>query len=736
MGGTVEQATRLIGQALEAGYLTSDLATPMTVVDPASHMVRLLRPHADTLDAYTVRILDRLEETELAFAEHNRAPGPAQARRLRDQMDAAMEKIQAADCRNRISLDLRLDARVSVPRQVLDEVERAAFALVRLTRAQGESPAWADFQAQFWERYGAGVLVPVRDAADLAAGVGLPADYPMSGWSLPSLTVLPRDEQLAARAMWAAVTGAREIVLTEQDIDDLAKEAPDRPTVPHVEIGFRVRAASEQAMRSGDVVVDVRPAWAAGVLSGRFTTVLGTRLSDLYRTLPTMTEGALHAQLSVMPDFPHAQNVSRIPALLPYVIPVGETRAPAHHLIDIDDLAVYSTGQALHLVSMSRRRIVEPHVLHPLALEKQVPPLARFLAQLGRGFATAWTEFNWGPAAAALPYLPRVRYRRTVLSPARWRLTAADLPAGPFGPAWHKALREWAGTWHCPARIQLQDDDRTMPLDLAEPLHARLIHQHLRRHPQAVLTEDVSDEELGWLGHAHELTVPLTTTRPPAPHPDLTHAPVVTNRDLAQPADPVRRWTQAKVFTHPTAMDQIITARLPRLLDDLGTERAWFARYRSLRENDHLRIRVPTGTPDDQTATLRALSAWTRRLTADGLASQLILDGYRPETGRYGTGAAMAAAEDVFVADSLVTRYTLTDLPALERETLCALNMIDIAEGFLGTHDGRTWMAHTSVHGTGRLAITRQTIDQIVTAQPLRNATSRFDEATAQRQAA
>ncbi|MFH8766294.1 lantibiotic dehydratase [Streptomyces althioticus] len=736
MGGTAEQATRLIGQALEDGYLTSDLVAPMTVVDPAGHMVRLLRPHADTLDAYTVRILDRLEETELAFAAHNRAPGPAQARRLRDQMDAAMEKIQAADCRNRISLDLRLDARVSVPRQVLDEVERAACALVRLTRAQGEAPAWADFQAQFWERYGAGVLVPVREAADLAAGVGLPADYPMSGWSLPPLTVLPRDEQLAARAMRAAVSGAREIVLSEQDIDDLTGDAPDGPTVPHVEIGFRVRAASEQAVSSGDFVVDVRPAWTAGVLSGRFTAVLGAGLSDLYRTLPAMTEGALRAQLSVMPDFPHAQNVSRVPALLPYVIPVGETRTPADCLIDVDDLAVYSSGQALHLVSVSRRCIVEPHVLHPLALEKQVSPLARFLAQLGRGFATAWTEFDWGPAAAALPYLPRVRYSRTVLSPARWRLTAADLPAGPFNPAWHKALKQWADTWHCPARVQLQDDDRTMPLDLIEPLHARLIHQHLRRRPQAVLTEDVSDEDLGWLGHAHELTVPLATTRPPAPHPDLTHAPVVTNRDLAQPADSAQRWTQAKVFTHPIAMDQIITARLPRLLEDLGTERAWFARYRSPRETDHLRIRVPTGTPDVQAATLRALSAWTRRLIADGLASQLILDGYRPETGRYGTGAAMAAAEDVFVADSLVTRYALTDLPALERETLCALNMIDIAEGFLGTHDGRTWMAHTPVHGTGRLTITRQTVDQVVTAQPLRTATSRLDEARTRRRAA
>ncbi|MEW2425735.1 lantibiotic dehydratase [Streptomyces nigra] len=736
MGGTPAQATRLIVQALEDGYLTSDLAAPMTVVDPVGHMVRLLRPHADTLDADTVQILDRLEETAAALAAHNQAPGPTEAHRLRDQVDAAMEKIQAADSRNRISLDLLLEARVSVPRQVLDEVEHAAFALARLTRAQGVSPAWADFHAHFWERYGAGVLVPVRDAADLAAGVGLPADYPMSGWDMPPLRVLPRDEQLAGRAMQAAVTGAREIVLSEQDIDDLVGDAADGPTAPHVEIGFRIRAASEQAVGRGDFVVDVRPAWTAGVLSGRFTTVLGTRLSDLYRTLPTMTEGALHAQLSVMPDFPHAQNVSRIPALLPYVIPVGETRAPADHLIDIDDLAVYSTGQVLHLVSVSRRRIVEPHVLHPLALEKQVPPLARFLAQLGRGFTTAWTEFDWGPAAGALPYLPRVRYRRTVLSPARWRLTAADLPPGPFSLAWHKALREWADTWHCPARVQLQDDDRTMPLDLAEPVHARLIHQHLRRHPQAVLTEAVSDMELGWLGHAHELTVPLATTRPPAPHPDLTHAPVVTNRDLSQPANPAQRWTQAKVFTHPTAMDQIITARLSRLLDTLGTDRAWFARYRSLQETDHLRIRVPAGSPDDQAAVLRALSAWTRQLTADGLASQLILDGYRPETGRYGTGAAMAAAEDVFVADSLVTRYALTDLPALERETLCAVNMIDIAEGFLGIHDGRTWVAHTPVHGPGRLDTTRRTIDQVVTVQPLRNATTRLDEATAQRRAA
>ncbi|MCQ4203495.1 lantibiotic dehydratase [Streptomyces coelicoflavus] len=747
-GGTPDQAVRLIGQALEDGYLTSDLTAPMTDEDPAGHIVCALRPHVDRLEPDATRIIDGLEETARILALHDRAE-PESAPGLRVLADKGMRDIEPAACRSRISLDLRVDARVTVPHHVLDEVERAAHTLLRLTRAQGESPAWAAYQTHFWERYGAGVLVPVRDAADLAAGIGLPADYPMSVWSEAPPRVLPRDELLAARAMRAAMTGEREIVLTEQDLDELAASEPEMPTAPHVEIGFRVRAVSGEAVRSGDFTLDVRPAWTAGVLSGRFASVLGHRLSDLYRTLPTMTRGALPAQLSFVPDFPHAQNVSRIPALLPHVIPVGETRTAADGLIGVDDLAVFSTGEQLHLVSMSRRRIVEPYVLHPLALEKQAPSLARFLAQLGRGFATAWTAFDWGPMASTLPCLPRVRHRRTVLTPARWKLSAADLPLGPFGTAWHKALDEWAATWRCPARVQLLDDDRGMPLDRTEPLHARLIHQHLRRNRHVMLTEAVSDDELGWLGHAHELTVPLATTRPQAPHPDLTRAPVVSNRDLALPGDTEQRWIQAKVFTHPTAMDQILTLWLPRLLDALGTSDVWFVRYRSLQETDHLRIRVPTGGPDDREAALhlRALSDWTKRLTEERLASQLVLDGYRPETGRYGTGAAMEAAEDVFVADSLVARCALTDVPALERETVCALNMVDMAEGFLGTDEGRAWTARTPARAPGRAPgrtptpvtvrpdVTRQTVDRMK-SDPLLNATPRLARAIAQRRAA
>ncbi|MFD7459203.1 MULTISPECIES: lantibiotic dehydratase [unclassified Streptomyces] len=723
VGGSPAQARCLIGRALSDGYLTSSLSAPMTVDDPAGHILRTLAPHQEELEAATRDVLARLGKAGQLLAAHNRASGTA-AHELREAADGLMRCAPAAS-RSRISLDLRLDARVSVPAPVLDEAEHAADVLVRLTRARGESTAWAMYATHFWERYGAGVLVPVRDAVDLAAGIGFPADYPMSLWPEVPPTVLPRDEKLAAKALHAAMTGAREIVLTDADVDDLADGAEDGPVAPHVEVGIRVRSVSCSALNRGEFLIEVRPAWTAGAMSGRFTAVLGTALSELYQALPTVVDGALPAQLSFMPVFPHGENVARIPAVVPHVLSLGEHQEPADHVIDLDDLAVFSTASHLHLVSISRRRVVEPLVLHPLALEKQAPPIARFLAMLGRGSITAWTAFDWGPAAVALPFLPRIRYRRAILAPARWKLSAAELPDGPFTPKWQAALTEWATTWRCPTRLDLHDDDRTMSLDLTESLHARLIHQHLQRRQSAVLCETASGDDLGWIGHAHEITMPLATAGPQLPHPDLTSVPLVTNQDLPSPG--ADRWLQAKLFTHPTAMDQIITRRLPELLEELGTTEAWFVRYRSLHETDHLRIRVPAGGN-----TMATVAAWTEQLTADRLASHLVIDGYRPEVGRYGTGPAMEAAESVFIADSLVTRHALTELPRLDREALCALSMIDLAEGLLGTGEGRRWFAAAADLGPGRPEITRLTLHQ-VRARPLLAASPRLTAALAQR---
>ncbi|MGW2301141.1 lantibiotic dehydratase [Streptomyces sp. NPDC001809] len=714
LGAKPAQAVHLLGQALDAGILVSSLSAPMTEVDPLGHMLHMLLPVSDRLHPDAASVIHELASVHALLTEHNSTGTLDAARELRQASTARMTGI-CDQGRTRLSIDVRLDASVRIPRSVVLEAERAAEALLRLTRNLREQPMWSQYHGTFWERYGAGSLVPVREAADLAAGAGLPADFPMSLYTDPPSRVLPRDELLMRKAWAAAIQGAAEIQLTDSDINELCTVDLDEvPVVPHMEMAMRLHAATPHAVDQGDFTLSVRPAWSTGVLSGRFAATLGEEaLGAAYQGLPTLVADALPAQLCFAPPHPHAENVARIPQFLPYVIPVGEYREPADHVIPLDDLAVMSTSRRMHLVSISRRRVIEPVVLHPLALEKQAPPIARFLALLARGLVGSWTRFDWGPLAPAMPYLPRVRYGRAILSPARWLLTAADLPAGAFTDEWREALSAWAWEWRCAHRLELRDDDRYLRLDLQQPVHARLLHAHLRRHGTAELVEAPDDGEMGWIGHAHELTLSLTSARPPLPHPDLAAAPVVHNRTLPPPGAAGETWAQVKIFTHPTVMDQILTRRLPGLLGALGTPDSWFVRYRTPQEDDHLRLRIAAEGPGAYAAVVRELGVWFEHLQDSALASRLVIDGYRPELGRYGTGLTLAAAEDVFVADSDLVRSLLSDIPKADRLVLCALGMVDMARGLMGYEAGVRWLATATAQGGGRQDVTRAALDEV-----------------------
>jgi thiopeptide-type bacteriocin biosynthesis protein len=780
-GGTEAQVDQLVASAVRQTLLVTTLRAPMTITDPLVHLLQALEPHLDALDTQTIDDLKVLAGVAGLTAEHN-MPMPSTPRQaLRSHAHMQMSRFDTST-RARLAIHTRADAQARLPEGLASEVARAAHALMRLTRNPAGDPVWAHYQTMFWERYGPDVLVPILDATDPGAGIGFPADYPLTTWQVRDSVVLDRDKRFAALAWKGLNSGNGEVVLSEGDIDELAGiPAQEQTPPPHVDLAVQVAARDTAAVDAGDYTVHVHPAWAAGVMTGRFAAVTDQdTLAATYRSLPTLVDQAIPAQLVFTPVYPHAENVSRIPRILPTQLAVDPADAvdlcdPAATAADtpttevdtilVDDLALYSSREGLRLVSISRRRVVEPLTLHPLALDKQAPPIARFLAHVARSSATAWTEFDWGPALAEVPRLPRVRYGRTILSPARWRLRDGDLPSGSFNE-WHAALTAWATTWQCPMQIGLQHDDRTLRLDLTEPAHAQLLRAHLRQNRAAGLVETTTDDDLGWIGHAHEIVFPIASAVPPTPHPDLTHAPVFRRRrpapaigkglqqvrthrptgdprsdqrdDRSGPARarnahsdgaPGPAWTQARVFTHPQLMDHLLTRQVPRLIDRLeartdtstptgadpdggyddgasggrgggsgagsaGRARWWFIRYRSIEDEDHLRIRV--AVPDRRAPVEAALAAWFDEVHHERLAHRILFDSYRPETGRYGEGTALAAAEAVFEADSNLVLQILASAQ-LETRRACALSMLDLACGFLGPDRavpvlaGQTW---------------------------------------------
>ncbi len=644
----------MLAGLLAQRILVTSLRPTMTTTDPLANVIEALAAAgADTVPEVK-ELLGELREIQADLARHNHATSPAQGRDLRASASRKMAAISSAE--RPVTVDLQLDCGVVLPHAVAREAQTTAAALVRLTPHPFGSPAWQDYHGRFLERYGPGALVPVDELLNIDSGLGFPAGYRDSRLKPPARPGLSeRDVALLALAQNAAMQQSTEIVLDEKMIADLAVDDVATARVqPHTELTFRVHAPTPDALDRGEFELAViGVSRAAGTTTGRFLELLDTddrdRMVAAYAALPTVSENALPVQVSCPPLSPRAENVARSPAVLPHLVSLAEHHTPGAGVIPLDDLVVSGDAQRLYVLSLSRQRPVEPVAFSAVEFTNVAHPLLRFLCEISTARSAACAPFSWG-AAARLPFLPRVRYRRTILSPARWILSAADLPdRAASWPDWAESMAAWRRRYRVPDTAYLGENDRRIRLDLNEPAHLHLLRAELDRTGHATLREAPQAGACGWIdGRAHEIVVPLAATGRPVPQRAWSGPTIgLEHGHLPGSSD----WLYVKLYGHPDRQTAILTSHLPNLLSTWDSEPEWwFLRYHDPEQHLRLRIRL-SGTDDFGNATAR-VAEWTAGLRRLGLIGQVRLDTYYPETGRFGDGAAMAAAESVFAADS------------------------------------------------------------------------------------
>jgi lantibiotic biosynthesis protein len=689
----------LIGQLVAYGALVSNLRPPSTVTDSLGYVL-------DTLGKAGAADLPGAAAVMAALRDAHSGLGSASAADLGRCADR-MRALAGAPA-HPVAVDLRMSHQLRVPQGVAAEAAAAAGALARLSPHPRGSEVWRDYHARFLERYGAGATVMLGELADPVTGLDLPghclspAEGQVRAWS-------GRDGRLAALAQQAALDGSVEVVLDDAAITELAGPlaASARPA-PHIDITVEVRAASAQAIDSGEFTIVVcgagRTALAA---SGRFLHLLPSderaRLAAIYRTLPTGTRAAVTAQLSFPPHHPRVENVTRVPQMLPYLLSVAEHRDQEPGQIRLGDLAVTADLDRFYLLSLSRRAVVEP-VLACSPAWHAVPPLARLLFELPRADCATVGLFDWG-GAASLPFLPRLRTGRAVLSPARWRVRAGDLPGREAGwSEWTAAISGLRQRLRLPAWVSVGAGDRQLRLNLGQAMDLAVLRAHLGTIAgSAVFTESWAPEDHTWCGgRAHEFVIPLGSNIPPVPAPRMLARrgplPLVGREHGHLPGSGV---LSARLYSDPGLFDTILTRHLPDLVngwDELSCW--WFLRYRD--PCHHLRLRLHIR--DYGQAAARA-GRWAAALRREGLAGDLLLDTYRPEVARFGGGTAMSAAEMLFAADSAAASAQLSSPRIADPHALTAASLADLAGAVLGDrHAGLQWLAgHPHPAGTGPL---------------------------------
>jgi thiopeptide-type bacteriocin biosynthesis protein len=683
-GVAPEPVAELVRGLIAAGLLHTSLQAPMTETDP----VRRLLAHVEDattgpdINPESAAMRAGLRAVHTLMLRHDRAPA-ARKEQLRAATVRAMTDLAPA-VPQPLDVDLRLGVSVTLPLRVLREAERAADVLARLAARPEGSRSWVDYHFRFLDKYGPGAVVPLLELVDPNLGLGWPAGYRDSLLRSPAAGLDARDRQLLALAQHAAQEHLWEVELTADQIETLDQRRPGRTyrDLAHLDMRLQVHAATRQALDAGDFTVTVDGVVpSAGAAAGRFLDLLEPAERDQFCAAigqaPTVVDGATRVQVSSPPLTVSTGNVTRVPALLP-ILAVGEA-APVGGL-SVDRLGIGADAHHLYVIDLDSGKVIEPMLPSAVELANRTHPLARFLIEVPRARTAAFAPFEWG-AADALPYLPRIRHGRAVLAAARWRATRQDLTGG---------VTAWRERNQVPALVEIGGDDRRLRLDLDQPADVDLLHDALAHTETLTIHEAADPKAFGWCdGQAHALTLALGTTQTPRTRPALSRRNP-RPRTAQLPGAP--GWATLKLYGHPDHANLILTHHVPQLQQPSW----WFVRYRD--PQPHLRLRFPVTSPAAFGRLAEQVADWIGHLRQLGLASQALWDGYQPETGRYGDGRALSAAEAVFVADSAATlaEVTFHDATGTPTESVTAASLLHLAAWLFGDaqHAAR-WLIQT-----------------------------------------
>lgn len=674
---SLEDAREYTVALVEAQLLVPTWAPSLTGAEP----VPFLLAGAEGLPALaTVRA--RLEDVQGRLAALDAAgPGtPAEAyRSIASSLEALPVPVELPRL---FQVDaVRPVADLSLPPRLVTELVRGVELLRRITPEQGDQGPLVRFRERFSERY-EGRAVPLLEALDEERGIGFSSDARPGAGTGPLLKGLPfparrggpreaapldaRAQHLLRRLQEASQAGARELVLTDEDLRAMEAGTPARLPDAFGVVGTVV-ADSPEAVNRGDFrfILENVHGPSGGMYMGRFChgdAALEERVREHLRAEESLRPEAIFAEIVHLPQG-RTGNVICRPALRRHdIVFLGQSGVPEENRIDVADLWLSVEGNRLVLRSRRLGREVIPRLTNAHNYVTYGLSLYRFLCMLqseARGL-----RFSWGPLSAAA-FLPRVRSGKLVLSPACWNVAPQVLQGWGKGQRAEQfdAVQRFRHEAKLPRWVCLSDGDNQLPVDLDNVLSVETLVQTVKGRSRAVLEELYAGEgglcvESAEGRYVHEVVVPFVRTPAEEPAREVRAARGVA--PAAAPARLVRRfppgseWLYLKLYTGTATVDRLLRSGLGDTVRQVAksgaVDRWFFLRYGD--PDFHLRLRFHGEPSRLESQVWPALRSTCAALLDEGSGWRLQLDTYEREVERYGGPAGIELAEELFAADS------------------------------------------------------------------------------------
>lgn len=685
-----EKVQNLVIQLLEKELLISELRPPMNITNPLNYVIEYL----DKVEGIDIEKNQLKEIKKLIDLYNNVSLGDGV--NINTKLKKLMKKLNSIE--PNIQIDVALNAKnKQINRSVGEEIARAAECLLKLSYFKRGTEYLEKFHMSFIDKYGINVEVPILEVLSEEIGLGSPysdqykQDKPNSN----------RSNQIHALLIEAVLRAVknkeREIEITDETLTQISGENLNYTNVsPSLELYAEILAKSNEEIDKGNFLVVLNRYSGSQEIArsfGRFLDILNHKVKNKFRDLFMHQQkndpNVIVAEISYLPPYGNTANVMLVPKLRDYGITIGTNQVEDQEsVIVFEDLFIVATFERLYIKSRKLDKEVVFTASHMMNTTG-TPTLYRFLRDISVVGQISWQPFDWGGLNSS-PYLPRVRYGKTILSSARWIIdTQFSKLNSKEKTLWASDFRKWMEEWSVPQYVFMIDKDQRLLLDLTNPIHLEQLRKELNKLSKIEIEEMIGSFEDRWIKgsdghHISELVVPLIKKSSPGKAKEKSITQIRTPDNQDRFFLPGSEWLFLKLYGAHNREEELISDEVYKFCNEVvqnNLAKKWFfVRYSD--PKDHIRIRFQGDADKLIRDLIPALHEWTELLIKEGKINRIAFDTYEREIERYGGPSIISAAEEVFAADSCTTsqlialhRYKMVELPL---HVIASISIVDL----------------------------------------------------------
>lgn len=202
---------------------------------------------------------------------------------------------------------------------------------------------------------------------------------------------------------------------------------------------------------------------------------------------------------AVILNFPENRlgNVIQHPPILKYEIPIfSGSVVDAEYIVHIDDLYLKILNQKLILFSKRLKKRVIPRLFNAHVYSNSDLPIYWFLADYEHYLnKSSFHSFQWPTILQNQPFLPRVTFKKSIISKASWTITQSEVKIVSIQDGLDE-FTKWRNKRKIPQFVVLVEGDKELVLNLNEKIYVSILLKQLRKFSRIVLSESLIEDRM------------------------------------------------------------------------------------------------------------------------------------------------------------------------------------------------------------------------------------------------